>query len=113
MGAVAVTLKKNAVIEHEKTIEAVCTFSSSYATGGDTVSILTDLGMTEVNRISLTSHRLDGLPISTAQAQTGFSIQLGGTNKAPTLKLFPTTTTEATAASNNSTVAMVVRFHGR
>ncbi len=113
MGAVAVTSKVTSVINAEKVVEAVCTFAASYATGGDTVDIAVDLGMTEVNKISLPSHRLNDVAISNAQAQTGASVQLGGTNKAPKLKLYPTASTEATAASNNSTVAVVVRFFGK
>lgn len=112
MGAVAITLMTQGVAENGKrVVEGVATFSNSYATGGDTVA-LTTLGLSQVDQIVIPSHRLSGAAVSDAQAQIGSSIQLGGTVQAPKLKLYTSAGTEASNASDNSTVATVVRFIG-
>lgn len=113
MGATAVTAKVVKISGNNKTVEALVTFSASYATGGDTVSLVTDLGMTEVNSITVPSHRFDGVAVTAAQAQTGKSVQLAGTNKVPLLKLYDTALTQVSNATDQSGVAIVIRFVGK
>lgn len=112
MGAVTfATVQHGVTTNGKRVVEAVVTFSNSYATGGDTLA-LGSLGLKRIDEVHVPSHRLDGLAVSDAQAQTGLSLQLGGTVAAPTLKAYVTANTEQTNATNQSTVAQVVRFVG-
>lgn len=112
MGACTFTSVQHGVTSNGKrVVEAVVTFSDSYATAGDTVA-LTSLGLRRIDEVHVPSHRLSGAAVSDAQAQTGISLQLAGTVAAPKLKAYVSATTEQTAAVDQSTVATVVRFVG-
>lgn len=112
MGATTITNRKQGVQDRRKVVEADVTFSASYATGGDTVS-LAALGLNGVKQMLIPSHDLiTRKPVSAAVAQTGNSYQLGGTEVAPTIKVFTTTNTELAAATNASSATIRVRFLG-
>lgn len=68
-------------------------FSSSYATGGDTVPVAT-LGLRNVNRILVEG--------SGPFARPGFSVELGGTSSAPKLLAWETANTEVANATDLS-----------
>lgn len=96
----------------DKVVEADVTFSSSYSAGGDTLNPR-QLGLRGIREAQIVGrHIRTGKPIPNANLQTGKSIQLGGTETAPTLKLYDTANTESTAALSNAGVTKRVRFLG-
>lgn len=118
MGTIAVTALHQGVQDNRRVVEATVTGSDSYATGGDTIPLST-LGLNRIIAIDLPSHgrggartAMQGAAISDAQAQTGKSVQLGGTVLIPKLKYFDTANTEVSAAADLSGVTHVIRFIG-
>lgn len=79
------------------------TFSSSYATGGDTLDVATS-GL----------RRVDKLYVDCSLATLGYHLQLAGTAAVPLVKLFKgaTTPAEESNATNVSTVSALVELHG-
>lgn len=108
MGALAFSNREDDVQGGKRVVEADVTFSSSYATGGDTIS-KAQLGLTQIDDAQLLS--LKNRKGGTLTAH-GRQVQLGGTAAAPTLKLYAGTGSEVANASNNSTVVARVRFLG-
>lgn len=104
MGNIVSSAITNDVANSGKAVRrATITFSSSYATGGDTLDIA-NLGLRQV----------DTLYVNGALATFGYHAQLAGTAQIPKVKLIKGSTTpaEETAATNVSTVTAQVEFHG-
>jgi len=118
VGTVAVSSITQGVQNNKRVVEAVVTGSGSYATGGDTIPVTT-LGLRQIDAIELPSHRSNGASapavgaaIEDTEAQTGKTVQLGGTVLIPKLKYYDTADTEETAEADLSTIIHVVRFIG-
>jgi hypothetical protein len=123
MGAVALTsikqLGQATWNMSNRLISAIATFSSSYATGGDTLPVLTSLGMRQVLGLYVVSSTL---PITIGGAYTpalsalgSYEVRLGGTATAPTLILRKggLTPVEETNATNVSTFVVPILLEGR
>lgn len=111
MGATTIANKKQGRIDNRKVVEADVTFSNSYATGGDTVSIGA-LGLKGVTGISLPSHDLiTRKAVPNASSRIGVTVQLAGASTAPKLTawLFPST---EVSPGDLSGVTIRVRFFG-
>ena len=96
---------------------AKVTWSSSYATGGDTVAVAT-LGLRSVYKV-WTGGDVDpcydvALVAMTQMAGGSYEVRLGGTSTAPTLLLRKggTSAAEETSTTNVSTVNAWVLFEG-
>lgn len=113
MGAISLgSTKVNKVLDNRRVVECDITFSSSYATGGDTVSIAA-LGLSRVDDVHvLAGVRADGTAVPAAQL-TGVQVLLGGTPLAPKLVLYSGSAAEVANASNNSTKTVRVWFIGK
>ena len=119
MGAVALTEVRDlgsgiAVGTRWKVAKA--TFSSSYATGGDTVAAANTLGLrriTQAFQVIGAATRLNGA-LSAAPGTPGYKVTLAGTDVAPKLLLTKgaTSPAEETNATNVSTVTTYVIFEG-
>lgn len=81
------------VLDNKRVVKGTLNFSSSYATGGDSID-LAQVGLSE----------LQGMLIE-ATSQGGLSIVLAGTSKVPLIRAFDANGTEVTAATNLSTRA--------
>lgn len=93
------------VIENKRVVKGTLTFSSSYATGGDTLDLKT-VGLTE-----LTGLLQDGTVV--LGNISGLSIMLGGTKSAPLILAFDANSTQVTNATDlSSRVAVPVWLIG-
>jgi hypothetical protein len=116
MGAVALNVVKQDVVGDKRAVVADVTFSSSYATGGDTVS-LGNLGLREVDEAHVLTGTFAPSAIQASKAYApnahGVQVVLAGSPTAPKLKVFQGTTSEVANATNLSTVPAVrVEFRG-
>lgn len=116
MGAVAVSIVKQDVVNDKRVVVADVTMSSSYATGGDTVP-LGSIGLHQVDEAYIHSGVQAPSQGLTSKSYTpnshGIQLVLAGTLTAPKLKAFFGSSTEAAAATNLSTVPAVrVEFRG-
>ena len=116
MGACAVSIVSNGVVGGLRAVTADVTFSSSYSTGGDTISPAS-LGLQHVVSATLPAGTLlasQQVP-STVFTPSKHGVQpvLAGTLTAPKLQAFQGSTSEVAAATNLSTVpALRVEFRG-
>lgn len=98
---------------------AIATFSSSYATGGDTLAVLTSLGLRQVLGVyvigSTNPFNIGGAYTPVLSALGSYEVRLGGTAIAPTLILRKggLVPVEETNATNASTFAVPVILEGR
>lgn len=84
----------------------VVTGSSSYATGGDTISLAT-LGLSEVREAWIAA-------FDSQSVNGGVSAEVVVTTPtAPTLKLYSAAATEVVSTTNVSTRTYIIRFVGR
>lgn len=112
MGAVTVANKDYGSSPRGKVVEADVTFSASYATGGDSIA-LTLLGLRGVREVVVPSHNIrTRKAVADAASQAGKTVQLGGTETVPLLKLYETALTQVANATNTSTVVLRLRFIG-
>ena len=103
-------------------VRATVTWSSSYATGGDTLAtvMLSTLGLRQVNKVFVVGQTdpfaAGGDATSPVQMTGGsYEVRLGGMATAPTLILRKggTTPVEESNATNVSTVSATVVFEGQ
>lgn len=92
MGTVAITNKVEGVEAQYRTVEATVTFSSSYATGGETLT-LTDIGMDVVREVYVFGGGDDATPSqfwdATPSSPKGYVVQVdASTPTAPKLQVF-------------------------
>lgn len=80
-----------------RVVRGILTFSTSYATGGDTIP-LADVGLQEVRQV-LVDPQVNG----SGQNRAGISVELGGTPQAPKLIAYDTFATEVANATNIGT----------
>lgn len=113
MGTCTIANRREGVsVEGFRVVEVDVTFSSSYATGGETISPSL-LGLKEVRQILVPSHKLGGQGVVTAaNLKTGKTVSLTGTASAPTLSLWETANTEVANATNVAAVVQTIRFLG-
>lgn len=115
MGAVAVTLVGYVPSGELRGVLADVTFSSSYATGGDTVSPA-KLGLAEIIEAQVHTGTLasdTGRTTAFVPNSHGIQAVLAGTRAAPKLKAFQGTTSEVANATNLSAVpALRILFRG-
>lgn len=123
MGAVALTSIKrlgNAPWNMSNQLySTIATFSSSYATGGDTLPVLASLGMRQVLGLyvigSTNPLTIGGAYTPALSALGSYEVRLGGTATAPTLILRKggLVPVEETNATNVSTFVVPVILEGR
>jgi hypothetical protein len=120
MGAVSFTsITQNGGVGNRRSVDALVTFSNSYATGGDTVS-LPLLGLKALYSVWEAQGMFAAGPIEVASAFTpnthGLQLVLAGSITAPKLKVIAGTAgtpVEVTAATNLSTLpAVFLEFRG-
>lgn len=121
MGAVSLAnVKSTSGVDNYRVVVADVTFSSSYATGGDTVP-LGNLGLENVYSIH---EHLGTLSVGVNSQSGGFTaanhglqVQLAGTVLAPLLKVYvgaAGSAAQAASATNLSTVGAVrIEFRGQ
>jgi hypothetical protein len=125
MGAVVITEKQEVpdlhpiLQDYGRGVIAKVAMSSSYSTGGDTVSLNT-LGLSRVKAMLVYSTNRTPLRFSGAivTQPTGLGLVLGGTEVAPTIVAYrsadatPQTAVQVAAAVNLSTTTAYVLFIG-
>lgn len=116
MGTVAVSVVSQDINGNERIVNADVTFSSSYATGGDTIP-LGVLGLKQVDELHVQGGVMSAVVSKRYTPNThGIQPVFAGTNVAPLLKAIAGTAgapAEVTNATNLSTVPAVrIRFLG-
>jgi hypothetical protein len=102
MGACTFAITGHDVHNNKAIVKGTLTFSASYATGGDSFSPRGLAGMSEVTSVLVEGN------------EQGASVQLGAasTATAPAFELYTGDGTEASNASDNSTIAVPVWLFG-
>lgn len=113
MGTVAVSVVSKSVQGNKRVVTADVTYSSSYATGGDTLKP-SDLGLQQVEEAFVHAGILDASRAATGYtpAEHGTQPVLAGTPGAPLIKVFDGTTAEVAAATNLSALTARLVFKG-
>lgn len=104
MGAATFTYISNRVADNKREILGTLSLSSSYATGGDSLSLATQGA--GLNRVDFMSQICD------AANNKGLSFVLAGTPEAPLIRAFDASGTEVTAATSLTARTATVRLSG-
>lgn len=97
------------VLGSKRSVRAVVTPSTSYATGGETIP-LASLGLKVINNVFVLAG--NAMLNDFSGVNPGYSVRLGGTAEVPKLLLYDTSATEVAAASNLSARPIGLMFIG-
>lgn len=101
MGAATFDITGHERLGRQMVVKGNLTFSSSYATGGDSLALASEVGLKEVTSMLV------------ADNDTGLSFDLDPTNvSAPKVKAYSAAATEVANATNQATVTVPVWLFG-
>lgn len=101
MGAATFTITGHARLDKHQVVKGDLVLSASYATGGDTLDLATEVGLNQVDYMLV------------AENSKGASLDLDVTDKtAPKVLLYTSDATQAAAASNNAALTFPVWLVG-
>lgn len=101
MGAATFDITGHEVLGNRRIVKGNLTFSSSYATGGDTLALASEVGLKEVREMLV------------ADNTTGLSFDLDPASPtAPKVKAYSAAATEVANATNQATVTVPVWLLG-
>jgi hypothetical protein len=100
MGAATFTETSQDVHGNRRIVRGTLTLSASYATGGDSFNLATEVGLKELHKVLVDSNT------------RGLSLSLGGTSKVPLLLCYATSGAEVANATDQSALTLSVELHG-
>jgi hypothetical protein len=92
------------VIDNKRVVKGRITFSSSYATGGDTLDLASEVGLNQVDKMMIDSN--------SAGVLNGYGFALSGTAKAPKVVIWSAALTELANGTNTAAVVLDVWLFG-